>query len=181
MDAGLIPLVASSRGPQARFLQSAALCSMVHASSGVGLRASHGSGQQGRMSDRARMSLLAQAAGHVYQHAEAVAVPAGSCHCYKYNMFSLLPVDSLDCHVVLGFGAATNAKTRHAAFDVLASSCTQTLLLLARCLCRQLGMAADVPAILLVGGGEGMGQLEATVEELNKHLHKRAQVGGVTC
>jgi UDP-N-acetylglucosamine:LPS N-acetylglucosamine transferase len=33
-----------------------------------------------------------------------------------------------------------------------------------------------VPAILLVGGGEGMGKLKATVEELDARLQGDAQV-----
>jgi hypothetical protein len=35
-----------------------------------------------------------------------------------------------------------------------------------------------LPAILLVGGGEGMGKLKATVEELDARLQGEAQVGG---
>ncbi len=34
----------------------------------------------------------------------------------------------------------------------------------------RLGMDVDLPAILLVGGGEGMGKLEATVEQLDARL-----------
>jgi UDP-N-acetylglucosamine:LPS N-acetylglucosamine transferase len=38
------------------------------------------------------------------------------------------------------------------------------------------GLLADKPAILLVGGGEGMGKLKATVEELDARLQGDAQV-----
>ena len=31
---------------------------------------------------------------------------------------------------------------------------------------RKLGLHATLPAVLMVGGGEGMGQLEATVKEI---------------
>lgn len=41
---------------------------------------------------------------------------------------------------------------------------------------RQLGMDASVPAVLLVGGGEGMGALEDTVAQLDKELGSSAQV-----
>jgi hypothetical protein len=37
-------------------------------------------------------------------------------------------------------------------------------------------MAQDLPAVLLVGGGEGMGALEATVEQLDASLQGSAQV-----
>jgi hypothetical protein len=39
------------------------------------------------------------------------------------------------------------------------------------------GLLPDLPAILLVGGGEGMGKLKATVEELDTRLQGEAQVG----
>lgn len=39
------------------------------------------------------------------------------------------------------------------------------------------GMLQNVPAILLVGGGEGMGKLFATVEQLDAKLQGSAQVG----
>jgi 1,2-diacylglycerol 3-beta-galactosyltransferase len=42
------------------------------------------------------------------------------------------------------------------------------------------GLVNDVPAILLVGGGEGMGKLEATVRELDARLQGSAQVTPVT-
>lgn len=38
------------------------------------------------------------------------------------------------------------------------------------------GMLQDVPAILLVGGGEGMGKLKATVQQLDAKLQGAAQV-----
>jgi UDP-N-acetylglucosamine:LPS N-acetylglucosamine transferase len=38
------------------------------------------------------------------------------------------------------------------------------------------GLLPDLPAILLVGGGEGMGKLKATVEELDARLQGEAQV-----
>lgn len=38
------------------------------------------------------------------------------------------------------------------------------------------GLLPDVPAILLVGGGEGMGKLQATVEQLDARLQGTAQV-----
>lgn len=38
------------------------------------------------------------------------------------------------------------------------------------------GLLPDVPAILLVGGGEGMGALKATVEQLDARLQGDAQV-----
>lgn len=44
---------------------------------------------------------------------------------------------------------------------------------------RQLGMERQLPAILLVGGGEGMGKLEQTVDELDARLGSRAQVGRI--
>lgn len=40
----------------------------------------------------------------------------------------------------------------------------------------RLGMTAGLPAVLLVGGGEGMGKLEDTVEELERRLGGSAQV-----
>jgi len=43
------------------------------------------------------------------------------------------------------------------------------------CLCVQ-GLLQGVPAILLVGGGEGMGKLQATVEQLDMKLQGSAQV-----
>lgn len=42
-------------------------------------------------------------------------------------------------------------------------------------LCMQ-GLLPDVPAILLVGGGEGMGKLQQTVEQLDARLQGTAQV-----
>ena len=47
-----------------------------------------------------------------------------------------------------------------------------------RAMKRRLGLETKLPAVLLVGGGEGMGALEATVLELGKHLGRQAQVGG---
>lgn len=41
---------------------------------------------------------------------------------------------------------------------------------------KKLGLLPDVPAILLVGGGEGMGALKATVEQLDARLQGDAQV-----
>lgn len=41
---------------------------------------------------------------------------------------------------------------------------------------RALGLEPDTPAVLLVGGGEGMGALEATVDELAARLGGRCQV-----
>lgn len=41
---------------------------------------------------------------------------------------------------------------------------------------RQLGMAQHTPAVLLVGGGEGMGALEETVAQLDKKLGDKCQV-----
>lgn len=38
------------------------------------------------------------------------------------------------------------------------------------------GLLQDVPAILLVGGGEGMGKLQATVQQLDLKLQGKAQV-----
>jgi hypothetical protein len=38
------------------------------------------------------------------------------------------------------------------------------------------GLLQDKPAILLVGGGEGMGKLKATVEQLDLKLQGSAQV-----
>lgn len=46
-----------------------------------------------------------------------------------------------------------------------------------RSLKRQLGLDPDVPAILLVGGGEGMGALEVTVEQMALKLGTKCQVG----
>lgn len=43
------------------------------------------------------------------------------------------------------------------------------------------GLLQDVPAILLVGGGEGMGKLKATVEQLDRKLQGSAQVGRECC
>jgi hypothetical protein len=40
------------------------------------------------------------------------------------------------------------------------------------------GLLPELPAILLVGGGEGMGKLRATVEQLDSRLRGSAQVGG---
>ncbi|MEW5300952.1 MAG: hypothetical protein WDW36_003840 [Sanguina aurantia] len=45
-----------------------------------------------------------------------------------------------------------------------------------RSLKRQLGLDPDVPAILLVGGGEGMGALEVTVEQMALKLGTRCQM-----
>lgn len=45
-----------------------------------------------------------------------------------------------------------------------------------RTLRRQLGLDLDVPAILLVGGGEGMGRLADTVDELARQLGSSCQV-----
>jgi hypothetical protein len=42
--------------------------------------------------------------------------------------------------------------------------------------CVMQGMLQDKPAILLVGGGEGMGKLKATVEQLDLKLQGSAQV-----
>eukprot|EP00878_Enallax_costatus_P016039 GHUV01016815.1.p1 GENE.GHUV01016815.1~~GHUV01016815.1.p1 ORF type:complete len:526 (+),score=156.68 GHUV01016815.1:200-1777(+) len=41
---------------------------------------------------------------------------------------------------------------------------------------KKLGLLPDVPAILLVGGGEGMGKLQATVEQLDAKLQGSAQI-----
>ncbi|KXZ47364.1 hypothetical protein GPECTOR_36g86 [Gonium pectorale] len=41
---------------------------------------------------------------------------------------------------------------------------------------RSLGMDPSLPAVLLVGGGEGMGALEDTVEQLGRRLGDRCQV-----
>lgn len=41
---------------------------------------------------------------------------------------------------------------------------------------RSLGMALDAPAVLLVGGGEGMGPVEATVEALAATVGAQCQV-----
>jgi hypothetical protein len=38
------------------------------------------------------------------------------------------------------------------------------------------GLLQDIPAILLVGGGEGMGKLQATVQQLDLKLQGKAQV-----
>lgn len=38
------------------------------------------------------------------------------------------------------------------------------------------GLLQDVPAILLVGGGEGMGKLQATVQQVDAKLQGAAQV-----
>jgi hypothetical protein len=38
------------------------------------------------------------------------------------------------------------------------------------------GLLQDEPAILLVGGGEGMGKLQATVQQLDAKLQGAAQV-----
>jgi hypothetical protein len=43
---------------------------------------------------------------------------------------------------------------------------------------RKLGMDSSRPAVLLVGGGEGMGKLEATVDEIAQQLGPECQVGG---
>ena len=43
---------------------------------------------------------------------------------------------------------------------------------------RRLGLDPALPAILLVGGGEGMGALEGTVTKLGEELGPTAQVGG---
>jgi uncharacterized protein (DUF934 family) len=40
------------------------------------------------------------------------------------------------------------------------------------------GLLQDTPAILLVGGGEGMGKLQATVQQLDLKLQGKAQVRG---
>jgi hypothetical protein len=40
------------------------------------------------------------------------------------------------------------------------------------------GLLPDKPAILLVGGGEGMGKLSATVDQLDSRLQGSAQVRG---
>jgi len=42
---------------------------------------------------------------------------------------------------------------------------------------RRLGLDPALPAILLVGGGEGMGALEGTVTKLGEELGPTAQVG----
>jgi 1,2-diacylglycerol 3-beta-galactosyltransferase len=42
---------------------------------------------------------------------------------------------------------------------------------------RKLGMHASRPAVLLVGGGEGMGALEQTVDEIAAQLGPECQVG----
>ena len=47
-----------------------------------------------------------------------------------------------------------------------------------RALKRSLGLDPDLPAILLVGGGEGMGKLEATVDKIAAKLGHRAQARG---
>ncbi|KAF6248396.1 hypothetical protein COO60DRAFT_1691478 [Scenedesmus sp. NREL 46B-D3] len=41
---------------------------------------------------------------------------------------------------------------------------------------KKLGLLPDLPAVLLVGGGEGMGKLKATVEQLDARLQGNAQV-----
>ena len=41
---------------------------------------------------------------------------------------------------------------------------------------KRLGLATDTPAVLLVGGGEGMGHLEATVDALAASLGAGCQV-----
>lgn len=41
---------------------------------------------------------------------------------------------------------------------------------------KKLGLLQDAPAILLVGGGEGMGKLQATVQQLDLKLQGKAQV-----
>lgn len=46
-----------------------------------------------------------------------------------------------------------------------------------RALKRRLGLDPGLPAVLLVGGGEGMGALEETVVQLDKQLGDAAQVG----
>ncbi|EFJ50227.1 hypothetical protein VOLCADRAFT_58564, partial [Volvox carteri f. nagariensis] len=42
---------------------------------------------------------------------------------------------------------------------------------------RSLGMSPNLPAVLLVGGGEGMGALEETVAQLDARLGDKCQVG----
>lgn len=41
---------------------------------------------------------------------------------------------------------------------------------------KQLGIDQHLPTVLLVGGGEGMGKLEETVDQLDKQLGDKAQV-----
>ena len=43
---------------------------------------------------------------------------------------------------------------------------------------KALGLRPDLPAVLLVGGGEGMGQLEVTVDQIAEKLGGICQVGG---
>jgi UDP-N-acetylglucosamine:LPS N-acetylglucosamine transferase len=43
---------------------------------------------------------------------------------------------------------------------------------------KRLGLDPSLPAVLLVGGGEGMGKLEETVAQLDGQLGDKAQVGG---
>ncbi len=40
----------------------------------------------------------------------------------------------------------------------------------------KLGMDSKLPAVLLVGGGEGMGKLEETVDEMAAQLKNKCQV-----
>lgn len=51
----------------------------------------------------------------------------------------------------------------------ITSRCSQVLR-------RTLGLDADTPAVLLVGGGEGMGALEDTVAQIAKQVGARCQV-----
>jgi 1,2-diacylglycerol 3-beta-galactosyltransferase len=46
---------------------------------------------------------------------------------------------------------------------------------------KRLGLQRKLPAVLLVGGGEGMGALEATVSELDRQLGSAAQVSDDGC
>ncbi len=41
---------------------------------------------------------------------------------------------------------------------------------------KELGLDQHLPTVLLVGGGEGMGKLEETVDQLDRQLGDKAQV-----